>query len=48
MRRTMKLEINFAEITFVLPSHEVVSLRRAAASDAMVTALERSPVYAAL
>ena len=40
MSRTMKLEINGAEITFVLPNHTVNSEELAAASEAMVAALE--------
>ena len=39
MSRTMKLEINGSEITFVLPDPNVTSERLAAAGDAMVTAL---------
>ena len=39
MGRTMKLEINGSEITFVLPDPNVTSERLAAAGDAMVTAL---------
>ena len=39
MSRTMKLEINGTEITFVLPTPSVNSERLAAAGDAMVTAL---------
>jgi hypothetical protein len=39
MSRTMKLEINGTEITFVLPDPNVTSERLAAAGDAMVTAL---------
>ena len=39
MSRTMKLQINGADITFVLPRPTVDSERLAAAGDAMVTAL---------
>jgi hypothetical protein len=39
MSRTMKLEINGTEITFVLPDPNVDSERLASAGDAMVTAL---------
>lgn len=39
MSRTMKLEINGTEITFVLPPSDVDNERLAAAGDAMVTAL---------
>jgi len=39
MSRTMQLEINGTQLTFVLPSEGVNSERLAAASDAMVTAL---------
>lgn len=39
MSRTMKLEINGTEITFVLPNYTIDSERLAAAADAMVTAL---------
>src|SRR5436305_384690 len=39
MSRTMKLEINGTEITFVLPHHTIDTERLAAAGDAMVTAL---------
>jgi hypothetical protein len=39
MSRTMKLEINGSEITFVLPPFAVNSERLAAAADAMATAL---------
>ena len=40
MSRTMKLEINGSEITFVLPGPSIESERLAAAADAMVTALK--------
>jgi hypothetical protein len=40
MSRTMKLEMNGTEITFVLPRPDVDSERLAAAGDAMVTALK--------
>lgn len=39
MSRTMKLQINGTDITFVLPDHNVDNERLAAAGDAMVTAL---------
>ena len=39
MSRTMKLQINGTDITFVLPNHTIDSERLAAAGDAMVTAL---------
>jgi hypothetical protein len=40
MSRTMKLQINSTEITFVLPQRTINSERLAAAADAMVTALD--------
>jgi hypothetical protein len=40
MSRTMKLEINNTEITFVLPNFAIDNERLAAAGDAMVTALK--------
>ncbi len=40
MSRTMKLQINGSDITFVLPAFGTVSERLAAAGDAMVTALK--------
>ena len=48
MSRTMKLEINGSEITFVLPHFRINNERLAAAADAMVTSLETvGPLFVA-